>query len=352
MNRSHSAVVLALVAVLIVGLRAAGAGAATIDSGLCRFDIGADRAGVAAALEESCAERAREIFSELGILRGKDAVPAPVTIRIVSDPAEIGEVSPEGAVPPPWSVAVAYPTARLVVLALRGRDGRPTEHLDIELEHELSHIALRDAVQGVEVPRWLSEGIAVQQSERSSMARRSTLMLGALGGNVGSLAALHDYPRGDAAVQLAYAQAADFVGFLVRKGGWHGVRVALNRLRHGDGLDEAFEEAFGRTPDELDAEWRDKLEESPGWIAVATGSSALWGIATLLFALAYVRSRQRQRRRFEEMGAAEESIERLVRTAERLEAAAARTRSEESPVDNASEVRTRIEDEGSTHTLH
>jgi hypothetical protein len=128
--------------------------------------------------------------------------------------------------------------------------------------------------------------------------------------------------------------------------------VALNRLRHGDDLDEAFEAAFGRTPDELDAKWRDQLSDGSDWVAIATGSSALWGLATLLFALAYVRTRQRQRRRFEEMGAAEESIERLVRTAERLEAAATLSRPEERPGDGAPDVRANIEVDGSLHTLH
>ena len=151
------------------------------------------------------------------------------------------------------------------------------------------------------------------------MARRGSLLLAALGGNVDSLAALHDYPNGGSAVALAYAQAADFVGFLVHEGGWHGVRVALTRLRNGDDLDEAFETAFGRTPGELEARWRDRLADGSSWVAVATGSSALWGLATLLFALAYVRSRQRQRRRLEEMAEAEDSIDRMVRVAERLE---------------------------------
>jgi hypothetical protein len=270
----------------------------------------------------------------------------------VSDPAEIGSALPRGARPPPWSIAIALPAARLVVLALEDRDGRPVERLDVELEHELSHVALRDALGGVEVPRWLSEGIAVQQSERSSMARRSALVLALLGGNVGSMGALHDYPRGDAAVALAYAQAADFVGFLVREGGWHGVRVALVRLRHGDDLDEAFLTAFGRTPDELDAIWRKRLSAGSSWVAVVTGSGALWGVATLLFTLAYIKSRQERRRRFEEMGAAEASIDRLVRTAERREAEAARDGPEARPPDAVTEVRAEIEVDGSKRTLH
>jgi hypothetical protein len=352
MERPHTGAVLALLAALTACVLPSGAGAATITSGLCRFEISDDRAGVAEALQETCGERALEIFSELGVPRSTDSAPKPVSVRVVGDPSEIRAASPRGAAPPPWSVAITYPALRLVVLALRDRDGRPVEHLDIELEHELSHIALRDAVRGVEVPRWLSEGIAVQQSERSSMARRGALTLAALGGSVGSLAALHDYPKGGTAVAIAYAQAADFVGFILREGGWHGIRVALNRLRHGDSLDEAFETAFGKTPDEMDASWRDRLSDDSSWVVVATGSGALWGLATALFALAYIRTRQQRRRRFEEMGAAEESIEKLVRTAERLEAVASRYEPEVTPDEPEPVARDRIEVDGSVHTLH
>jgi hypothetical protein len=329
--RRSSQRVAALLATLIIVALPLGAGAEPADPGVCRFEVPPARAGVAETLAESCGERGREIFSELG-LRGEGAGgPEPVVVRVVGDPAEIAGASPRGAVPPPWSIAIAYPAARLVVLALRDRDGHPVEHLDIELEHELSHIALRDALRGADVPRWLSEGIAVQQSERSSMARRSALTLAALGGRVPSLAAIHDYPEGGAAVALAYARAADFVGFLLREGGWHAIRVVLNRLRRGDSLDDAFETAFGRTPAELDAAWRDALSDDASWVAVVTGSGALWGLATALFVLAYFRSRRLRRRKLEAMGAAEESIERLVRTAERLEALAARSEARSEP---------------------
>jgi hypothetical protein len=294
----------------------APAGAASADVGLCRFDLGADRAGVAEALAESCAARGPEIFAELGVRRPDDSAPAPVTIRVVSEPAEISAKLPAGVRAPPWAVAIAVPGARLVVLALRDREGRPVERLDVELEHELSHVALRDAVGGADVPRWLSEGIAIQQSERSSMARRGSLLIAAIGGNVPALGALHDYPSGAAAVALAYAQAADFVGYLLGEGGWHGVRVALNRLRHGDDLDAAFRTGFGKTAGDLEARWRSGVISGTSWVAAVTGSGALWGLATILFALAYVQARRRRRRRFAEMGEAENAIERFVREAE------------------------------------
>jgi hypothetical protein len=276
--------------------------------GLCRFEIDDDRSAVADALSETCSERAVRIFEELGAIgRGRKAA-APVTIRIVGDPAKMGAVSPAGARPPDWSIAVAYPEVRLIVLALRHRDGRPVEDLEIELEHELSHIALRDVVRGADVPRWLSEGIAVIQSERSSMLRRSALLLASIGGGVRSIAALHDYPRGDDAVALAYSEAADFVGFLVRGGGWRGIRVTLRRLARGVPIDEALDAAYGRDLSALEKEWRRELARRPTWIAIVTGSSAIWGAAAMLFVVAYVRAKKRKTRRLAEMEEEEKKV--------------------------------------------
>jgi hypothetical protein len=277
--------------------------------GLCRFEVDDSRAGVADSLAETCGERATAIFAQLGALKKAPGRTEPVSIRIVGDPAEIAAASPPGARPPDWSVAIAYPRARLVVLALRGRDGRPVEDLDIELEHELSHIALHDIVKGDRVPRWLSEGIAVLQSERSSLFRRGALTLASLGGRVRSLAALHDYPEGGGSVALAYSEAADFVGFLLHRNGWRGIRVVLRRLARGVPLDEALDAVYGRDLAGLEGEWRAELAKRPTWVAIATGTGALWGVATALFALAYLQARRRKKRRLAEM--AEQEIDEL-----------------------------------------
>lgn len=300
-HREARRIALFALAAALAPSAAGGAGAAI---GPCRFEVGAGRAGVVAALAETCAGRAPRIFRELGA--GRPGGPAPVTVRIVDSPSGIGGASPAGARPPPWSIAVAYPSERLVVLSLRHRDGRPVEDLALELEHELSHVAMRDALRGAPAPRWLSEGVAVMQSERSTLLRRGELTLASLGGRVRPLAALHDYPEGDVAVALAYAEAADFVGFLLGERGWSGIRALLRRLARGDAVDEALETAYGRTAAQLEKDWRRALAERPGWVAVLTGSGALWGLATALFLLAAVVARRRKRRRMEEMARAEE----------------------------------------------
>jgi hypothetical protein len=276
-------------------------GRAAREIGLCRFDVDETRAGVADALAETCEERAPRIFEQLGASRDRSGVAAAVTVRIVSSPSEIAGASPPGARPPDWSIAVAYPEPRVVVLALRHRDGRPVEDLDIELEHELSHVALHDATGGAAVPRWLSEGVAVLQSERSSMTRRSALLLASLGGRVRSLAALHDYPDGDTAITLAYAEAADFTGYLIRREGWRGIRVTLHKLARGIPIERALEAAYGRSAGELEKDWRRGLARRPSWAAIAAGSGLTWGVATLLFVAAYFQARRRKARRIVEM---------------------------------------------------
>lgn len=176
------------------------------------------------------------------------------------------------------------------------------------------------------------------------MARRGELLVSSLGGDVESLAALHDYPRGKESVVLAYAQAADFVGFLLSEGGWHAIRVVLTRIEHGDPLDDAFERAFGRTLAVLEKEWRDEVFGWPSWVAVVTGSGALWGVITALFILAYIGARRRRNRRLVEMGEAEESIERLVSAVE--------TRARAGERRTAAEASAAVRVDGAIRTLH
>ena len=58
---------------------------------------------------------------------------------------------------------------------------------------------------------------------------------------------IEEYPDQVLDVNLAYAQAADFLGLLLKKGGWLSVRALIRRVSAGAEFDEALEYAFGRS---------------------------------------------------------------------------------------------------------
>jgi peptidase MA superfamily protein len=324
-----------------------------VESRGCRFVVRPANSEVVRELAATCTDGADRIFMQLDIARDSSGVsPYPIEVRIVSEPAEMALVVPEGAAPPAWSHAVAYPEWDMVVLPLRHRDGRPVEDLDIVLEHEISHLALRRALEGKPVPRWFSEGIAVIQSEGTSLNRSSVLWWAAFTDSLKPLREIERYPESHTAVTLAYAQAADFFGYLLREEGWFNVRVLLRYMRRGSTFEEAFENVYGRSVPQMEKRWRERLTGGWGWVSLLTGAGAIWGAITLLFILAYVSVRRQQRQRLAQMEEEEEPIERLIGVIENLEKRAPDPRLKKNLTGSTGAKDSVVEIDGKIHTLH
>ena len=347
---------IALVATLLIS---AGAAAGPMapgqraerDIGLCRIVADEKNSAVFEELEQTCEEDAGRIFEQLGIDVGAGGEIEVIEVRVVADPWKMVEHSPPGLVPPDWSGAIAYPERGIVIIALRNRDGSPVTDLAEVLEHELSHMAMRTAIGPARVPRWFSEGVAIQQSEGSSIERSRVMWLAAMGDRLLPLEAIERYPAGHTDVTLAYAQAADFVGYLLSDSGWHGIRVVLNRLAAGDDFEDAFETAYDSSVARMEKGWRGEMASDFSWLAVVTGSGALWGAIAILFIMAYFTVRRRGRVRMAEMEEEEEPLERLISVVEKLEKTAGVPAGEPGGAQQ-SPPKTKIEVDGEIHTLH
>jgi hypothetical protein len=314
------------------------------ESGVCRVAVPERNRALIDELLEVCQATYPRMARQLGLSEG--AAGGTIEIRVVRDPSEMGDVAPAGASPPEWSGAIAYPDAGMIVLALNNRIGAPVEDLGTVLEHELSHFALRRAIGDAAVPRWFSEGIAIQQSERSSIRRFWLVWLAARGGSLLPLESIERYPDEPHQINLAYAQAADFVGFLIRREGWLGVRIALREMAgEGAPFEEAFDEAFRDSPGSLESAWRAGLESRWDLLPLVTGTGVIWGGIAVLFLVAYVAARRRKKRRLAEMEAEEELIDRLVD----LNVSAPKERLR--PV-SAEPLPSKIRVDGEIHTLH
>jgi Peptidase MA superfamily len=314
--------------------------------GQCHINVPAKNRGIIEELAGPC-ENFGDVKQQLGLKQ--TSLVEPVEVRIVESPDQMELVAPPQAPPPSWSQAVAYPDLHMVILSLRDRVGSPVTDLNIVLEHELSHLALRKALGGAEVPRWFSEGVAIQQSERSSFRRYWILWSAARGRGLMPLNSIERYPDHPGVVNLAYAQAADFVGFMLRKKGWTGLRMLISQTSEGVPFDEAFELAFGHRLQSLEYEWRGGLESRWQWLPLITGTGAVWGFALVLFLLAYVVSKRRRKRRLVEMGEEEEAIEQVIQTLDSLKDKAPHSIPE---VSKTARVPTKIRVDDDIHTLH
>jgi hypothetical protein len=267
--------------------------------GPCHIHVQKHNIGLIKELEPVCKENYGQITAQLGLSREGDG--NRLQVRIVSTPKEMITVAPKDAQPPSWSVAVAYPDRNLIILSLNHRSGHPVENLNVVFEHELSHLALRKALRGATVPRWFSEGIAIQQSERSSLNRYWTLWTAANGNNLLSLEEIAHYPKHTGRIDLAYAEAADFVGFLLRKGGWLGIRTVIRMVAKETAFDEALEYAYRDSTRAMENAWLAGLRRRPQWLALVTGTGALWGLIVALFLVAYAMVRHREKKRLDKM---------------------------------------------------
>ena len=204
---------------------------------------------------------------------------------------------------------------------------------------------LKEALAGAEVPRWFSEGIAIQQSEESSFQRYWLVWLAARGDNLMRLSGIERYPEGSGRINLAYAQAADFVGFLLRKDGWPGLRILIRERGKGAGFRKAFEFAYGDSVENLEREWRAGLMSRWQWLPLITGTGAVWGFIVALFLLTYSVVRRRGKKRLKQMETEDNELDLLVKPETRIKAPSPKPRV-------AIGIPTKIRVDDDIHTLH
>jgi hypothetical protein len=233
----------------------------------------------------------RRVVSELG---------APVTdaldIRVGLNPEQMQTLAPPKSALPGYADGIAFPKSGLVLLTLTAPETFFRPDMNRVLTHELSHVALERAVNGAEVPRWFSEGVAVHQAGESSLTRIETLWNATLSGRLLSLAELSGaFPNSHSQIDLAYAQSADFVGFMLDG---HDERVhfqaLLRELANGRPFADAVQSTYHVPLSYLEREWRAGLQRHFGrWPALFMGLTLVWVLGAILLGIAYLRTRLR-----------------------------------------------------------
>ncbi len=285
-----------------------------------------------------------------------------VRVVIARAPGEMETFAPSGAPYPGYAAGVAYSELGLVLLTLSPVHPGSEQDLGEVFRHELSHVALNDALNGQGVPRWFNEGFAVFASGESSFKRMQTLAMSTIGG---SLIPLHEldrsFPSDETKALVAYAEAQDVVRFLVRREDVHRFRSLITELREGKGFEQAVLDAYGEDLSTIEFEWReDASRRYTIWIFLLSGS-LVWVVALGVFVWAW-RRRKRRDKLVLQRWAREEAAEDVLRAriAQRNEAARVHivlTKNPDAPLaqlaPNMSEVEVpTVEHDGAWHTLH
>lgn len=286
---------------------------------------------------------------------------APVQMHIARNYDDMAKLAPEGLPPPPYAQGVAYSPLRLVLVTLIAP--QTYEGVDV-LEtglHELAHVAVYDATGGNHVPRWFNEGIAIHESGEKPWERRKVLWEAAATHELLPLEELdRTFPDAPGEVGLAYAQAADFVRFLLREEDRARTASLFARVRAGQSLDSALGDAYGADLRRLEYQWRKGVESSTSTGALVWVGSMVWTIGAIALIIAYVR-RRRKNKVVLARWAKEEA---LVDARRAAELAALRHAREEAECAAATPVATpaaaavpnwelpRVHHDGGWHTLH
>lgn len=295
-----------------------------------------------------------------GILRDADGVKASlaealgqpvldhVEVRVAPTFADMTRLAPVNIPPPEYAAGVAYNGLHLVLLSMMAPRGADAVDLDAVFRHEMAHVALEDAVHGRHVPVWFNEGLAMNfAGERWD--RTYTLAQATLQGTLLPLADIDRSPgRTPDEVATAYAQSADFVGFLQRRTDRVRFAALVTRIGEGQPFERAAAEAYGADLRKLEYQWRSDLEKRFSVWPILTGGGLVWVLVMGGLVYAYVKKRRRAKKildRWEREEALEDALAARRAEAER-EAMLGLAGSA------ALRLPQKIEHDGRWHTLH
>lgn len=276
-----------------------------------RWEFPDQASEVAHELQEVYEEHWPRVTRELG-----GDTDGPLIIRIGRNPEEMRALAPRGAPPPAYASGVAYPARGLILLTLAAPETWQRPDVDSVLVHELSHVALHRAVDGNPIPRWFSEGVAIHQAREKSLERTRALWGGTVGGRLLPFERLErGFPSTPHGVNLAYAQSADFVRWLLaRDSGEQKFRQVVRRLRDGQSFQTALERTYSVTMTELEEQWHASLSERFQALPLLVGSGTLWVLAAFLIVLAYARRKRKDRAKMEEWDEEERAADAAAHT--------------------------------------
>lgn len=269
-----------------------------------------------AAVNELQAAQA-EAWSEVARQLGGNIDDAMV-IRVGRNPEEMRALAPVGHPPPSYATGVAYPFG-LILLTLTAPETWERPAVEKVLTHELSHVALRRAVEGRSLPRWFVEGLAIHHADENSLERIRQLWQATIQGRLIPIDELdRGFPHHPREVGTAYAQAASLVTFLLDDEE-DGQRFAalIDGLRRGERFEAALYDAYDLTLEGLEHEWLASVRNRFRTWPLILGGSTLWVLISLLVFVAYGRRKQRAKAKLQKWADEEAELDRVEDVAHR-----------------------------------
>lgn len=309
---------------------------------------------------EPLIQDADKIRAELAVRLGQPVL-KNVHVRVARTPGEMSTLAPEGAPYPKYASGVAYSEIGLILLTLTPGHPNALDDVNEVFRHELAHVALSDAVgDSRRVPYWFNEGLAVHLSGESSLLRLRTLWSATLSGRITPLERLDaSFPADAGAADLAYAESADVVRFLLRQQERERFPRLIERVKDGQSFASALRDAYGLDFVSLEYEWREEIGRKYSFWPVLFSGTVVWFGVLGLFVVAWQKRRRRSQRTLEQWAHEEARTERSalpLPVAPRVHIVLPGQQSAETPelppmAPIEAEV-PKVQHEGQWHTLH
>lgn len=190
---------------------------------------------------------------------------AMVDVYVYSSEASFAQAVATAPWPEPGPVDVlANPGIGEVAVNLPAFSRRTPLEAENALRHALAHVAAREA-SGGQIPRGFDEGLAAyfETPVAANLARHAALVQNArTGGDLISWSDLNRPAPPDATPAALTAHAYAMVAFLIDRHGPGVLGEFMTRLADEPDWRAELRDVYGRSPDELEAQWEENL---PRW---------------------------------------------------------------------------------------
>lgn len=132
--------------------------------------------------------------------------------------------------------------------------------------HELTHLLVGAAVTSplaAPVPAWLNEGLAVWAEGPGDGPGNARVRSAASSGRLLRVRSMGAIPGTGPGIALFYPQAGAFVGYLHGRFGPDGLASLLRLINEGRRVQDAAQDAWGVSLDDVENDWRQSLGASP-----------------------------------------------------------------------------------------
>lgn len=241
-------------------------------------------------IEEEVERSRTKLMNQLGLKEWKE-----VEVWVLPSVHDYFKLRNERSRAPEWAAGLSLSDRGVIIIANGVATGGEVYNVRQTLKHEMAHVAIDRAKKGKAFPRWFHEGFAVWFADEWTPERSERLSKAVAFDRVKKFEDIErNFPSHQQSASLSYDQSFHFVRFLGNDYG-AGVYAKIFKALDEKEFEGAFEEATQHSMVFVEAKWIAKLKKGQSAWSIFSDSSILFFGATLLFVVAFLIRRRRNK---------------------------------------------------------